>query len=168
MSAKLILKIALLCFGFLILINTLNLGYESGYRLIYGKASYSTKAIFRVPNSKVEIILERRAAHLFLGEYERTLVLRLNGKSILRTEAAFDTGGYSRMNVYRISPSEYFVSGAFSYDSFKLNVERREISSTESEEKPAQAKFVGAFDKDNNYYWRFIPASEREELKTKL
>jgi len=168
MSAKLILKIALLCFGFLILVNALNLGYELGYRLVYGKASYSTEAVFKIPNYKAEIILQRRTAHLFLGEYERTLVLRLNGKSILRHEAAFDTGGYSRMNIYRISPTEYFLSGAFSSDSYILNIERQEINSTEFEAKPAQAKFVGAFDKDNDHYWRFIPANEREELKTRL
>ncbi len=168
MSAKIFLKIALLIFGFLIAINALNLGYETAYRLVYGKASFSTEAVFRTSNSKTEIVLARRAAHLFLAEYERTLILRVKGKDVLQTEVAFDTGGYSRMNVYQISATEYFLSGAVSSDNYRLNVKRQEIVPAELEEKPLQTEFVGAFDKDRNSYWRFILASEREELKTKL
>lgn len=165
MSAKLILKLTLLIFGLLITAEALEFGYETAHRLLYEKASYPTKAIFQVPSSEVEIILERRAAHFFLAEYERTLILRIDGADVLSEEIGMDTGGFSRMNIYRNSPTEYFLSGALSFNKYKIDIARQAIVSADLEEKAFDARFVGAFDRDENNEWRFISASERLRFK---
>lgn len=163
-----IIKWVLIVLGFLITIAAIQVGYETSYRLIFGKASYSTKAILQVPQTSVEIILERRAIHLFLAEYERTLVLRVDGKEVLRKVVAADSGGYSRMNVYQISPSEYFLSGDISFDKYELDITRQKLNSIISTEKPSSTKFVGAFDVDEKRSWRFISAGERREQRSKF
>jgi hypothetical protein len=142
--------------------------YDPLHILIFGKSSHATEAVFKVPQTQIEIILERRAAHLFLAEYDRTLVLRANGKEILREEAAGDSGGYSRMNVYQISPTEFFLSGDFSHDRFRLTTTMPELKPVILEEKPTTANFIGAFDGDEKKRWRFIPVSERLEQKSKI
>ncbi|MBA3694766.1 MAG: hypothetical protein H0X15_04880 [Acidobacteria bacterium] len=161
-------KTTILFLGLFILIGAIQVGCETSYRLIFGKASYSTKAIFQIPQTNVEIILERRAIHLFLAEYERTLILRVDGKEVLRQEGATDSGGYSRMNVYEISPTEYFLSGDISYDKHELDIMRLKINSVVLIEKPTSAKFIGAFDIDEKRIWRFITTDERVEQKSKF
>jgi len=163
-----IIKWMLIVLGFLITIAAIQVGYETSYRLIFGKASYSTKAIFQVPQTNVEIILERRAIHLFLAEYERTLILRVDGKEVLRKEVAADSGGYSRMNVYQISPAEYFLSGDISHDKYELDITWLKINLIVLIEKLTSAKFIGAFDIDEKRIWRFISADERIEQKSKF
>lgn len=142
--------------------------YETSYRIIFGKASYSEKASYKLPDTNAEIVLERRCIHLFLAEYERTLVLRINGKEVLRQEVAADSGGYSRMNVYQISPDKYFLSGDLSFDKYELNIAQQKITSVDSEEKPLNAEFIGTFDIDEKKPWRFITVTEREEQKSKI
>ena len=163
-----VIKWMLIVLGFLITIAAIQVGYETSFRLIFGKASYSTKAMFQVPQTSVEIILERRAIHLFLAEYERTLILNLDGKEVLRRAIAIDTGGYSRINVYQISPTEYFLSGDLSHDKYELNITQRKLNSAMSTEKPSSTKFIGAFDVDEKRNWRFISADERIEQKSKF
>lgn len=161
-------KTILILLGIFISIAAIQAGYEISYRLIFGKASYSSEAAFQIPKTEAEIILERRAIHLFLAEYERTLILRAAEKEVLRQEVAVDSGGYSRMNLYEISPTEYFLSGDFSEDRYELNVARGEINKAVLENKSSTAKFIGAFDRDEKRVWRFISASERPEQKSKL
>lgn len=150
------------------MVGVIQLGYEISYRMIFGKASYATEAVFRVPRTNIEIILERRAIHLFLAEYERTLVLRVDEKEVLRKEVAADSGGYSRMNVYQISPAEYFLIGDMEFDRHVLDITRQKLNSIISAEKPSSAKFVGAFDIDEKRSWHFITVTEREEQKSKF
>jgi hypothetical protein len=166
--AKKVLKVLLWTILLFVLISFAQCSYELSYQIIFGKASYSTKATYKLPETDVEIVLERRAIHLFLAEYERTLILRVDGKEVLRQEAAGDSGGYCRMNVYQISPNEYFLSGDISHDKYELDVIRQKITSATLKEKPPDAKFVGAFDTDEKRHLRFIPATEREEQKNKI
>lgn len=163
------MKLAKLLLPFVLsvlMIVSFDTAYKSFHRIVLGKSSYSTEAIYKIPNSSVEIVLERRAIHLFLAEYERTLVLRISKKEIIRKEVAADTGGYSRMNVYFISPSEYFLCGNLSHDKFYLDIQKRDLSEA-NEEKPKEAKFLGSFDRDQKG-WRFIPVLEREEQTSKF
>jgi hypothetical protein len=163
-----LIKATVLFIGLFILIGAIQIVYEISYRLIFGKASYSAEAVFKVPHADVEIILERRCIHLFLAEYERALVVRADGKEVLRKEAAADTGGYSRMNVYEISPTEYFLSGDLSGDRYELDIARQNINSGYLTERPAGAIFVGSFDREENKAWRFITAKERAEQPSKI
>ncbi len=166
--AKKMLKVFLWTILLFVLISFVQCSYETSYRIIFGKASYSAEASYKLPNTNIEIILERRCIHLFLAEYERTLILRVDGKDVLRQAAAADSGGYCRMNVYRISPDEYFLSGDISHDRYELNIVGQKITSVVLEEKPPNAKFVGVFDTDEKKYWRFVSATEREEQKSKI
>ena len=158
-----ILKLLFLFVLAIFAVGLLDIAYEGVYRLILGKASYSSEAIYKVPATSVEIILERRAIHLFLAEYERTLVLRVGKNELFRKEVAVDTGGYSRMNVYRTSPNKYYLKGDLSFDRYFLDVAKQSFSDAGLDPKPMNATFVGSFDRDEERGWRFIPASERRE-----
>ncbi len=163
-----VIKIIGLVFGLFIMLGVLQSAYEISYRLIFGKTSYSTEAVFKVPQSTVEIVLERRCIHLFLAEYERTLVLQADGKEVLRQKAADDSGGYSRMNVFQVSSTEYFLRGEMDFDKHELDIKRLKINSGSLLENPTSTKFVGAFDSDEKREWRFISADERSEQPNKL
>jgi hypothetical protein len=156
-------RILLLSILTLIAIGALDLAYEG----VYIESLHSSEAVFKIPGISAELVLERRGTHLFLAEYERTLILRVGLREIMRQEAAADTGGYSRMNVYQISPSEYFLSGELSYDRYSLDMSVPAINKATLEEKPANSRFIGCFDHDEEG-WRFIPEPERVEQKSKL
>jgi hypothetical protein len=160
---KLLLIIVLSIFA----AEVLNIAYEGFHRLVSGRSSYSTEAYYKIPGTSVEIILERRAIHLFLAEYERTLVVRIGKRESIRKKVAEDSGGYCRMNVYQISPTEYFLSGDLSFDRYFLDIAKATFSDAGLEPNPTNAKFVGAFDSDEERVWRFIPVSERQEKKNK-
>ena len=152
--------------GIFVSIAVIQVGYEISHQLIFGKASYSSEAVFKVPNTNVEIILERRVIHLFLAEYERAIILRIGGNEIFHQKAAADSGGYSQMNVYQISPTEFLLSGAS--DNYELDVAERKINSDVSMKKLTNVKFTGVFDADEKHVWRFIRADEREEKRNGL
>lgn len=151
----------LLIGSLLILIGVADLGFESVYRLVFGKASYSTEAALRLPGSALEIVLDRRCIHLLLGEYERTLVLRGEEGDVLRMAAAVDTGGYSRMRVYRISASEFFLQGELDFDRYLLDISKPSVARAISAERPPGAQLIGSFDRDEEG-WRFILARKEE------
>lgn len=167
-TAKKVLKLILWTVSLLVLISFVQCSYEVSYRIIFGKASYSTEASYKIPDKNIEIVLERRCIHLFLAEYERNLILRVDGNEVLRQEAAADSGGYCRMNVYQISPNEYFLSGDLSFDNYELDIAEQKITSEVLAEKPPNANFIGAFDVDKNSDWRFIPVTEREKQNSKI
>lgn len=130
--------------------------------VIYSKSNVPRKAVFRVPQTDFSIILEQYHAHLFLAEYERILVLQNGENEISRNEIAFDTGGYSRMNVYRTTPTRYFLQDISNIYEFDVN--RSEIFKTALGTK-YNGDFVGAFDFDGSKKWRFISSDERAEIK---
>ncbi len=162
-----VIKWIFIAFGCFVAVGIIQTAYEISHRLIFGKASYSTEAVFSIPQTNTEIGLERRCIHLFLAEYERTIVLRVGGKEVLRGVAAEDSGGYSRMNVYQNSPTEYFLSGGISFDKYELDISRQKITRISLAEKPLTAQFIGAFDSEEKRKWRFIPAGERVEQPNK-
>jgi hypothetical protein len=152
--------------GFVVLATgTFGILYDGMHRLVMGEASYSTEAIFQVPDSSIQIVLERRAIHMVFAEYERTLVVRDGVEELLRKEVAVDTGGYSRMNVFRITPTRYFLCGEMSFDRHFLDFQAMTLEKAELREKPETAKFLGAFERDNNRHWRFVTAFEKGERR---
>src|SRR5687768_2531558 len=95
---------------------------------LFQRSDYSARAAYQIPNSTITLILDRRHVHLFLAEYERTLILRVDGEDVLRLEAAIDTGGYSRMNVFQISDHEYLLIGRLSFDTYLIDVSAKSIT----------------------------------------
>lgn len=72
------------------------------------------------------------------------------------------------MNVYQISPTEYFLSGDMEFDRCELDITRQKLNSIISAEKSSSAKFFGAFDIDEKRSWRFVTTTERGEQKSQL
>ena len=146
---------------FFILLGLADIGFEPAYRLVFGKASYSTEAAFLIPGSTLELVLDRRCIHLFLAEYERTLVLRDEDGDLLRMAVAADTGGYSRMRVYRVSASQFFLQGDLDFDRYLLDISKPSVAREISAKRPPNAMFIGTFDRDEDG-WRFIQARKEE------
>jgi hypothetical protein len=71
------------------------------------------------------------------------------------------------MNVYKFSPSEYFLSGDLSYDRYVLDISAPSIKAATLDAKPTNSKFVGCFDRDEKG-WRFSPEFEGGEQKSKI
>ena len=142
-------------------LSAADLAYDPGHQLIFGKDSFASEASLSIAESGLELVLDRRCIHLFLAEYERTLILRGEDGEVLRLAAAVDTGGYSRMDVYRISPSEFYLEGTLSFDRYFLDVSKPAIAREASGKAPHNARLIGAFDRDQEG-WRFIPVYTEE------
>jgi hypothetical protein len=146
---------------FCIFLGLADLGFEPAYRLDFGHASYSTEAVFRLPDSRLELVVDRRCIHLFLAEYERTLVLRDKERDVLRLAVAVDTGSYSGMRVYRVSASQFFLQGDLDFDRYLLDISKPSVARETSTELPPHAQLIGTFDRDEKG-WRFIFANTEE------
>lgn len=123
----------------------------------------SAKAVYEFPGSSARLVLERSPIHLFLAEYERTLILCNGTEETIRRKAAEDSGGYSRMEVYRISEREYFLKGDLDFDRYFLDIRTNSFRDAILENIPRNAKLVGAFDRDDEKRWRFLPAYQWSE-----
>lgn len=109
------------------------------------------------------IQLKRVHIHAFLAEYDRYLLLNVNGKTVTEVQISTDTGGYSRANVF-VSNSDFIIVED-SMERYEINVERREITVIKRDcEYPKDYIFVGAFDTDETKKWQFIPASKKEKM----
>ena len=62
-------------------------------------------AIYRVPESSVTIRVELEPMHPWLAEYHRTVITYAGHREVSRMALSDDTGGYLRINVYRLDPN---------------------------------------------------------------
>lgn len=151
-----------------ITITIADFAYDRMHLFYYGNSAYARQAVYQIPGTYEEIVLERRAAHLFLAEYDRELVFRIGDREFVRKTAAGDSGGYCKMKVYRISPAHYFLCGELSFDAYILDAPGRSIRDVGFEERISGTIYIGVFDKDENGSWRFIAANQRTKEKDKL
>lgn len=119
-------------------------------------------ATFRVPRSSMALTVERKAAHPFLAEYDRYLILLIDGIERQRIELSTDTGGYSRVNVFRINDNIYLLKDI--YNIYELDLRQQALRKSPNHD--LVGAFVGAFDDDGEKVWRFIPASDRAQVPT--
>ncbi len=145
----------LILIGFIGVLNTARLKAE---RWKFGPAPNSTEARYLSPEALCEIALDRQRIHPFLQEYERTLIVRTGNEETLRIKAAVDTGGYSRMRLYRVSPTEFYLEGFLSFDRFFLDISKPSVTREILASRPFGAKLIGSFDEDDKG-WRFIKAN---------
>jgi hypothetical protein len=103
--------------------------------------------------------------HPYLAEYKRRAILLVAERVELSQELFPDTGGYSRVNLYRLSPDRYYVA-TFGNEDYSLDIAegRLEVVRTQAHIAPSGAEFVGAFDWRRNSGWGFVPQSERPEI----
>lgn len=151
-----------------LMITMADVAYDRMHLFYFGNAAFATEAVYQIPGTYEEIVLERRAAHLFLAEYNRELVFRIGDREFSRTAAAADSGGYSKMKVFQISPRFYFLCGELSNDAYIIDSWVRSTRDVEFDENFPKATYIGVFDKDEKGPWRFIAANERAEEKDKL
>lgn len=133
---------------------------------VYQKSDLSAEAVYKIPESSMELVLERRLTHLFLGEYERILILREGNRELLRQGIASDTGGYSRMCVYKTSSTEYYLRGMLDFDKFILDLSGPAFRKLNDKFQSNDSRFIGCFDRDP-FGWRFIPAKDQPRQRFK-
>ncbi|MBU4611746.1 hypothetical protein IMZ29_14750 [Achromobacter sp. GG226] len=109
------------------------------------------------------VVLERRAAHIFLGEYRRAIVVVRDGREVGRAPLPLDSGGGGHMHVYQIDDHTLVL-----YDRFgavALHLHDASVSSPRhlpDDRKPGT--YLGAFDRmqdGTRKTYRFVPAAER-------
>ena len=122
------------------------------------------RASYLKPQTGVAIVVERRPAHGFLAEYDRRTELIIDGRKAAEAELFKDTGGDSRLNLYRISDTVFLLRDAA--DSYAVDLDRRTI--TQDDVRRKEGFFVGSYDLDSSQTWRFIPSGERPELATEF
>jgi hypothetical protein len=151
-----------------IVITIAEAGYDRIHLFYFGKSRFAVEAVYQIPGTYEEIVVERRAAHPFLAEYDRELIFRIGVREFARMTTAADSGGYCKMKLYSTSPSNYLLCGELSHDAYILDVTGRRIRDVGYEERFFRPTYIGVFDNDENGSWRFISANQRAEEKDKL
>lgn len=151
-----------------IIITMAEVGYDRMHLFYYGKSGFAAEAVYQIPGTYEEIVVERRAAHLFLAEYDRELIFRIGDREFVRRDVAMDSGGYSKMKLYRLSPTIYFLCGELDYDTYVLDAAGRSIRDVHFDEKFSNATYLGVFDNDEEHGWSFITAHQRAEEYDKV
>jgi hypothetical protein len=129
--------------------------------LLFGhRTTTMALAPLTLPGSDARLWVELKPTHPFLAEYDRTLTVT-RGASEARQALFPDTGGYGRLNIYVQSPEVTIVKGPFEELLVRVDTLRIEKLTTPF---PAPGKYVAAFDKASEGTWRFIPASEENEV----
>ena len=132
---------------------------------LLGCGAQERSADFAVPGSDLVLEVGLEHGHLYLAEYARTLTIKSGGEVIASEKLYFDTGGYARVNVYRLDPVRLLLSTEGDYD-YVLEQPSKTLSRTpvKNHERPTGAKYVGAFDWSAPGVWQFVRASDRDEI----
>jgi hypothetical protein len=122
------------------------------------------RATFPVPGSTTTVTIVRTPRHAFLAEYNRYVLVAVQGRLASRLEMDPDTGGYSRANLYRIDDHRVLLRDAD--DSYSIDLARGTVS--KDDERRAAGSFLGSFDVDGARVWRFVSVIERGEQPTEF
>ena len=128
-----------------------------------GPSEYSAR--FEFPGSSSVIRVDLTHMHPYLAEYKRHVILQVPDRTEFSRELFPDTGGYSRVNLYRLSANRYYLA-TFGNEDYSLDIAdgRFEVVRTREHVAPSSAEFVGAFDWRRKSGWSFVPQSERAEI----
>ena len=122
------------------------------------------RATYRLADRRTIVVVERRAIHEVLAEFERWAYLDVEGRTMARIDLFTDTGGYSRVNLYRLSDARLLMrdaEGSYMVDAAAGTITKDAI-------RRRTGTFVGCFDVDESKVWRFLPPTERQELPTEF
>lgn len=109
------------------------------------------------------LVMERKAAHPYLAEYDRALKLVANGKVLAQSAVNMDTGGYKSAKLYRRSNNEYVVFDSF--DTYVITLSKPQIIQKDIGANQ-RGVFIGTFDENQAQDWSFIPASGSTRAKS--
>ena len=122
----------------------------------------TASAIYRVPEFSMTIRVQLQPMHRWLAEYHRTLITDDGSREVSRTLLPDDTGGYLRINVYRLDSNTVVLMDSFGTYAIDL----RTGAVAKDAVRRREGAFLGAFDKDQSRTFRFIAAAERAEQRT--
>ena len=135
------------------------------------RAEYSAE--YKIPETDLALGVELKQINAPLAEYERSLIVSRAGLVFQRVALSADIGGYSLLNLYKLSSGEYVLD----YDgnpyyridptTGTVHAKLRGIPIGEPD-RPLRETYIGAFDFDHHYVWQFFPASQRAERKVEL
>lgn len=115
---------------------------------------------YTVPADGTRLVARYVAAHSYLAEYDRSLiVVRTNGARD-EVELAKDTGGYSRAQLYEADDGTLYLEGSF--DVARVDAKSGRIALS-SNRVPANARYLGAFDRVRDGGWKFLAPHESPE-----
>ena len=83
-------------------------------------------ATLKLEGSNASIQIKRVHIHAFLAEYDRYLILNVNGKPVVEVQISTDTGGYSRANVFSTNSSSTLIVQD-RMGRYEINVERQKL-----------------------------------------
>lgn len=126
-----------------------------------GTADHS--ASFVDIRSGVKIAIELDAAHPYLAEYDRILIISKGHQFEHQYRLSMDTGGYAAANLYSCSNTTFVLD---SYSEFVvIDTATSVIRSGKCNGTPI---YVGAFDGGGSKPWLFFSASQRPEVKLEM
>ena len=122
------------------------------------QSSAVTESATRILTKENVLIMERKAAHSYLAEYDRTLKFVANGKVLAQFPINMDTGGYESAKVYKLSNNQYVVYDSF--DTYVINLLKPQII---QKDIPANKRgvYIGEFSENKSQIWSFIPAPNK-------
>lgn len=130
--------------------------------------SVSVNNVWKVPNTNLEIAVNRQKPSSLKDEVERQILLRDNHLDKASIKLAKGMNAYCRINVYQIGENEYILKDVF--ETYSLNTQTKTLTKTSpgiltaTFESANYPKFIGAFDENESGNWRYIPASERDSI----
>lgn len=129
----------------------------------------SINNVWKVPDTKLTIAVEKRKPEMMRAEVERTMILRDNYLDKAKISLSKGLEKFARLNIYQISGNQYVLRDAF--EVYQLDTQAKTLTKTSPAiltatfEDATYPKFIGAFDTNENGGWRYIPASERAEIQ---
>lgn len=122
--------------------------------------------IWNVPNTDLTVMVQKFSTKG--NEVRRTMTLSENYSSKNKIELAKGLNEYSRINIYQIYEDQYVLTDV--YETYLLNTKTKTLTKTSpgilsaTFEDTRFPKFIGAFDDNESGNWRYIPASERNQI----
>ncbi|MBV9462756.1 MAG: hypothetical protein JO317_00875 [Verrucomicrobiae bacterium] len=129
-----------------------------------GMFHHTESASFLIPGSAQVLTLQRSPVHPFKPRFERLLILSADNKPVSRLALFPDLDGNVRVNAYLATDSLVLLEDRddhYAVDLVGNTILRRDKKAA----RPEGSKFLGAFDLDRHRQWRFIPATERQEIR---
>lgn len=141
--------------------------------LFSGCFSFSFKGsinnVWNVPETNLSVAVEKDKPDVASKEVTRKIILRENHLDKTKIDLKKGLEIYSRINVYQIDKNEYIFKDVF--ETYVLNTQTKTLTKSSTDilsmtfEDMQYPKFIGAFDDNENGNWRYIPASERAEIR---
>lgn len=128
----------------------------TGFELVY-----PTPHVIEFPG-RAQVKLRFTPAHLYLAEYERSVVFTNREGRSLSAELFPDTGGYARSQLYEGRDGKLYLAGHF--DVAVLDPSAASIS-VGSHDVPAGSKYLGAIDFVSKFGLRFLSPAESPEQR---